>query len=71
MRARKCDRCGAFYEHYEAKRGYKPNAVRTIERRISDNYSDIDIYDLCPVCMSAFEAFIAAGKVKEADHGQD
>lgn len=59
MDVRKCDRCGAIYEHNPSMRS---NGVRRIKRYFSNGESMIayqEWYDLCPDCMCKFEQFIA------------
>lgn len=52
MLARKCDRCGELYEHYETyqKNEEKFNAVVTMDRDINDARRSRIARDLCPKC---------------------
>ena len=49
MRAKKCDRCGKLYEHYDGNKEFKntekANALFLIDR-------------LCPDCMKNLEEFL-------------
>ena len=62
MRARKCDRCDRFYEHYagsmEFKNAEKANAVFFIDRDLDNNYFSRKLFDLCPNCMRKLDEFI-------------
>ena len=58
--AKKCDRCGKFYEHYPI--GDPPrtgNAVGRMRRGrdLSDKIT-LDVMDLCPDCMESFDRFM-------------
>ena len=55
--AKKCDRCGAFYEGYRGKRHY-------IMEQNSEGY-----LDLCPVCSDSFESWLTL-RPKEASDGK-
>lgn len=71
MRARKCDRCCKFYEHYDGrnlfKGGEKANALRLIDRDLDEKYWSRRDLDLCPECMQGFERFIRGGAVSAAE----
>lgn len=63
MDAKKCDRCGAFYEveHERSNESTFFNQVRVINA-----YMDMSSYirakfDLCPDCRKAFEKFMKGG----------
>lgn len=62
MRAKKCDRCGKLYEHYdgvkEFKNGEKANAFLLIDRDLDNKYWSRKSYGLCPECMKKLEDFI-------------
>lgn len=62
MLARKCDRCGGFYEWYNKSidnRVSHTNAMRFITATVNDNNSDfIKRFDLCPTCMKQLIKFI-------------
>ena len=65
MRARKCDRCGHFYDHYQGDEMFKEtggaNALRLIDRYEDNTFFGMDIYDLCPECMQKLERFLKNG----------
>lgn len=67
MRAKKCDRCGKLYEHYDGKmafgKGEKANALSLIDRDLDERYWSRRTLDLCPECMVEFERFIRGGAV--------
>jgi hypothetical protein len=71
MKARKCDRCGKFYEHYDGAKTFgkseKANAAYLIDKDLNEKYWGHKIYDLCPDCMKELEAFLRGGKVNETD----
>ena len=52
MRAKKCDRCGKLYEHYDGTKTFKEteqaNAVYLIDRDLDNKYWCRKSYDLCP-----------------------
>ena len=65
--AKKCDRCGKFYEHYPI--GNIPGEYNAIEKvRLGKNgaveYRSSDM-DLCPDCMYSFVKFMKGSKVVE------
>lgn len=45
--ARKCDRCGKYYELSRKK---ETNGIITMERFISGSYQQNEAYDLCKEC---------------------
>ena len=58
-RIRKCDRCGEVYKPYEDK----ANTIGTMTFDMNDEALDLGFnYDLCPKCMSEFEAWLHAHK---------
>lgn len=71
MRAKKCDRCGKFYDHYDGNRQFKDgeraNALVLIDRDLDEKYWSRKTYDLCPACMEEFETFIRGGAVSAAE----
>ena len=71
MRAKKCDRCGKFYDHYDGHSrfngGCKANALPLIDRDLDEKYWSRKTYDLCPACMGKFETFIRGGAVSAAE----
>lgn len=62
MRAKKCDRCGKFYESYEGSREFKntkrSNAVILIDRDLNNKYWSRESFYLCQNCMRKLEKFI-------------
>lgn len=67
MIAKKCDRCGKFYEHYPVGNKFQYNAIRRIQRTAAgETVTCIRnlTTDLCPECMDEFEKFMTA-KIKE------
>lgn len=66
MLAKKCDRCGKLYEHYDDIDGYgKCNAVKLVYLRANGMvHSGTDAMDLCPECMEDFKNFMKA-KIEE------
>ncbi len=62
MNARKCDRCGQFYDLYDGRkvfsgRGYA-NGLMLINEASNGDYDRQKLYDLCPGCMEELMAFI-------------
>ena len=65
--AKKCDRCGKFYEHYLKSKLVQNNAIRRLYKNEYGNISSQDnTIDLCENCMSEFENFMLL-KEKEND----
>jgi protein-arginine kinase activator protein McsA len=62
MRAKKCDRCGKLYEHYDGSKEFKnaerANAVLLIDSDLDNKYWSRKSFDLCPNCMRTLEVFI-------------
>lgn len=62
MQARKCDRCGTYYEAYIGIKEEKTNTngLILISRNINDysRYMEVTSYDLCPCCMSLLTNFL-------------
>ena len=64
MRARKCDRCGRFYDHYQGEifeKTGRANALRLIDRYENNTFISRNAYDLCPECMKELEEFLGIG----------
>ena len=60
--AKRCDRCGKFYDHYPT--GNKPqyNAIRRVQTmRDGTTYGYDKDLDLCQECMRAFNEFLDGG----------
>lgn len=53
--ARKCDRCGGFYnaEMPKANKG-DFNALELINRNLTNDFYSIRVYDLCRDCRDSF-----------------
>lgn len=70
MRAKKCDRCGKYYEHYEGitqfRASEKANALLLIDRDLDEKYWERKTCDLCPECMKMLERFVRGGAVSAA-----
>lgn len=73
MRARKCDRCGKYCEHYAGQAQFRAseraNALLLIDRDLNEKYWSRTAYDLCPECMQDFQRFIRGGAVSAAEKG--
>lgn len=69
--AKKCDRCGKLYEHYdgnmEFKTSEKANGFMLIDRDADFAYFGRRSYDLCVDCMIKLEAFIKNEEDNEND----
>lgn len=54
--AKKCDRCGKFYDHYPIDDTVlQYNAVRMIQKKFTgETKNSHAAYDLCPECMASF-----------------
>lgn len=62
MRAKKCDRCGKLYEHYDGdgkKKTKNANGLILIDRDLDKKYWSRSNYDLCPECMVQLIDFIS------------
>ena len=57
MLAKKCDRCGKYYELYKDNYGHNGVALTSHDRFecLNPNY---DKYDLCPECMEKVIEFL-------------
>ena len=62
MRAKKCDRCGKLFEHYDGSKEFKQteraNAILLIDRDLDNKYWSRKSYDLCPECMKMIEELL-------------
>ena len=52
--AKKCDRCGDFYER--SKTELIPKVVKGVRRQYYEYY---EFYDLCPNCLAKLRIFLA------------
>lgn len=77
MLAKKCDRCGAYFDHYGyvGQRYPEPNSVKliyrcsdgaetTFERLLYNGEKIKTIKDLCPACMAALIHFFESGNLE-------
>lgn len=48
--AKKCDRCGKYYDYYNTCNGEGPNTLRLYQKDEYGNCETIDTFDLCPDC---------------------
>lgn len=63
--AKKCDRCGEYYEPYNAKNDKeKINGFITANIDDERKYYSQDIFDLCPICCEHFKKWL---ENKDAD----
>lgn len=63
MNAKKCDKCGKFYEHYSGRKrfcgGEQANAILFVDRDSGkDGYYSRILYDFCPECMSKLQEWL-------------
>lgn len=62
MLARKCDRCGGFYETYGGgsilNNNMQANAIRFIDVDKTGGIINKKVFDLCPECMELMQRFI-------------
>ena len=57
--AKKCDRCGKFYDEYNfAKDDKNINGIMTLNLDEHDDYYAHDPLDLCPSCKDSFEKWL-------------
>lgn len=68
MNAKKCDRCGAFYESYGNRK--QANVIKVINADIYGNCPCDKTYDICPGCMEKFETWFAAQETN-VKHGTE
>ena len=66
--ARKCDRCGKFYEQYPKGNKVQHNGVQRTYRHKNGNLGYEESLDFCTECMSAFDEFMINGKFMEEKH---
>lgn len=65
MDAKKCDRCGRFYEEYGdysvGDRNFKvekSSMIRTGTKTVTEKFIFEKHYDLCPLCMDELDKFL-------------
>ena len=57
--AKKCDRCGKFYDEYNfAKDDKNINGIMTLNLDAQDHYYTHKPLDLCPSCKDSFEKWL-------------
>ena len=57
--AKKCDRCGKFYDEYNfAKDDKNINGIMTLNLDEQDHYYTHEPLDLCPSCKDSFEKWL-------------
>lgn len=66
--ARKCDRCGKFYDHYSKGVNTLYNGAQRMHRDLGGSFGYEKSFDLCPECMDAFDEFMIDGKFMEEKH---
>lgn len=67
MLAKKCDRCGGLYEHYDGKKAFPKSQSNSLELRDTDlkeAFWQRDRFDLCEDCMTKLESFLYGGAEK-------
>ena len=78
MQAKKCDRCGRLYEHYDGRKSFPKSLSNSIELRdtdISGQYWGRSRFDLCFSCMVGLESFLYGGtdpvvRCRECNQGE-
>lgn len=67
MNAKKCDRCGRLYEHYDGRKSFPKSLSNSIGLRDTDIAGTCwqrDHFDLCEDCMTKLESFLYGGADK-------
>lgn len=69
MLAKKCDRCGHLYEHYDGQEAFPKSRSNSIALRDTDcggeKFWKRDRFDLCKDCMTKLESFLYGGADNE------
>ena len=67
--AKKCSRCGNFYDHYPNGSKIQFNGLRRLEISVDGAVVARDTYllDLCKECMSSFNRWMTGGKFDECE----
>lgn len=63
--ARKCDRCGAFYDRYNENKSHNiedANSIAFVFRYGNDTYNICKHFDLCPKCKDKLVEWILEGE---------
>ena len=58
MDVKKCDRCGAVYEHTPLERVNGMRFVKYYRQNGTDMVSNLEGFDLCPKCVEALQMFM-------------
>ena len=67
MLAKKYNRCGRLYEHYDGRKSFPKSQSNSIQLRDTDidrKYWTRDHFDLCVSCMAGLEVFLYGGDEK-------
>lgn len=67
MLAKKCDRCGRLYEHYDGRKVFPKSLSNSLALRDTDfegKFWTRDSFDLCEDCMTKLESFLYGGADK-------
>lgn len=67
MLAKKCDRCGRLYEHYDGQKVFPKSRSNSLSLRDIDcerKFWTRDRFDLCEDCMTKLESFLYGGADK-------
>lgn len=67
MLAKKCDRCGRLYEHYDGQKVFPKSRSNSLSLRDTDcerKFWTRDCFDLCEDCMTKLESFLYGGADK-------
>lgn len=67
MLAKKCDRFGRLYEHYDGHKVFPKSLSNSLELRDTDCKEEFwkrDRFDLCKYCMAMLESFLYGGADK-------
>ena len=67
MQARKCDRCGRLYEHYDGSKAFpksRSNSLGLRDTDLKETFWQRDRFDLCEDCMAKLESFLYGGAEK-------
>lgn len=67
MQAKKCDRCGRFYENYDGRKAFHKSQSNSLSLRDTDcegKFWKRDRFDLCEDCMTKLESFLYGGAEK-------
>lgn len=68
MQAKKCDRCGRLYEHYDGQKVFpksRSNSIGLRDTDIDGKYWTRDHFDLCVSFMAGLEVFLCGDDKNE------